>query len=58
MKHQSNETSLVLTLYRCVWIAVVVIAVIVACAWADTGMHGECPVTPTPSWDMFKEVGK
>jgi hypothetical protein len=55
MKYEPNDPSLVLTLYRCFWLAVVAIVIAVACSWADTGMHGECPVSRTPSWDMFKE---
>ena len=44
-RNEYRETSLCLAIYRAVWLAVFVIAVISACAWADKDMRGKSPET-------------
>ncbi len=56
-QYTSNETSLCLAIYRCVWVGVVAVAIIVACCWADRDARGMDPER-TPDWGMFEEVGK
>jgi hypothetical protein len=41
--YRNTEPSLLLTIYRCVWLLVVVTFIIAACAWADKDMHGTPP---------------
>lgn len=41
--HASKETSLCLTLYRVVWLAVFVTFILAACSWADRHMKGVPP---------------
>lgn len=38
-----KETSLLLTIYRCVWLVVVAVFIIAMCAWADKYSHGIYP---------------
>jgi len=44
----NNNESIVLVIYRTIWLAVVAFGILWACSWADTGMRGVPPESRAP----------
>jgi flagellar basal body-associated protein FliL len=38
-----NEESIIIIIYRAIWLAAIAVGIIWACSWADTDMRGTPP---------------
>lgn len=48
----NTNTTLTMTIYQTIWLAIVGAAIIAACSWADTGAKDP---ERTPKWSLFDE---